>query len=112
MRLRGGLAAAIAIAAISLVPWTATAQDDTSRATALFASGNQHLQAAQRLRGDRRTRELEAALADYQSSLAIVRSRNVLFNASLALEQLGREGEAFNFLAEYLRVPGLSDDER
>jgi hypothetical protein len=86
--------------------------DDTAEAAALFSSGNQHLQAAARARGPRRTRELEAALADYFASLRIVRSRNVLFNASLALEMLGRTEEAFNHLVEYLGVPGLSEAER
>jgi hypothetical protein len=36
----------------------------------------------------------------------------VLFNASLALEQLERYDDAFNYLTEYLAVPGLSEDER
>jgi hypothetical protein len=99
---------------LAALPVPAAAQDDgdTARAGALFASGNQHLQAATRARGDRRTRELEAALHDYQESLRIVRSRNVLFNASLALEMLGRDAEAFDFLVEYLAVPGISDSER
>lgn len=106
--------AAIAIAlAISITVQPAAAQgDDTARASTLFASGNGHLQAAQRARGDRRTRELEAALADYTSALGIVRSRNILFNASVAAEQLGRLDEAFNHMVEYLAVPGLSDTER
>jgi hypothetical protein len=86
--------------------------DETAEAAALFARGNQHLRAAARLRGERRTRELEAALSFYFSSLRIVRSRNVLFNTSLALEMLGREEEAFNYLVEYLGVAGLSDAER
>lgn len=86
--------------------------DATTEAAALFQSGNSHLEAAQRLRGARRTRALTAALSAYAESLRIVRSRNVLFNASLALEQLERYDDAFNYLAEYLSVPGLSEEER
>lgn len=103
------LAAAVALPALVAAPARA---DDTADAAALFASGNQHLQAAQRLRGERRTRALEAALEDYAASLRIVRSRNVLFNASLALESLERYEDAFNHLVEYLGVTGLSDAER
>lgn len=106
------IATALAAIAIFTAPTVGAQGDDTARASALFASGNAHLQAAQRLRGDRRTRELEAAITDYTQSLAIVRSRNVLFNASLALEQLGRREDAFNYLSEYLAVPGLSETEQ
>jgi hypothetical protein len=103
------IAAAIALTAVHAERARA---DDTAEAAALFASGNAHLQSSQRLRGARRTRELEAALSDYVASLRIVRSRNVLFNASLALEGLERNEDAFNYLIEYLAVTGLSDTER
>lgn len=106
------VATALALASSSALAPTRARADDVAEAGALFTSGNQHLQAATRLRGERRTRELEAALADYVASLRIVRSRNVLFNASLALEMLERHDDAFNYLAEYLAVPGLSEAER
>ena len=96
----------------SSIASSASAQDDTARASALFASGNAHLTAASRAHGERQSRELTAALADYTASLAIVRSRNVLYNASLALEMLGRAPEAFDHLTEYLAVPGLSETDR
>lgn len=105
------LALAIFVATPPLDPSIARA-DDNAEAAALFASGNAHLQSATRLRGERRTRELEAALGDYVASLRIVRSRNVLFNAALALEMLGRREDSFNYLVEYLAVPGLSESER
>ncbi len=105
------VAALIVLPALVAVASVARA-DDNAEAAALFASANQHVQAATRLRGARRTRELEAALADYFASLRLVRSRNVVFNASIALEMLDRLDEAWAFLAEYLAVPGLSDAER
>ncbi|AKF08094.1 PEGA domain-containing protein [Sandaracinus amylolyticus] len=105
------LAFVVALALMAGAP-RAVHADDTAEAGALFASGNQHLQAATRLRGERRTRELEAALADYVASLRIVRSRNVLFNASLAAELLERREDAFNYLFEYVGVAGLSESDR
>ncbi len=105
------LVLALETAALSSFATVARA-DDTSEAAALFESGNRHLQSAQGVRGPRRTRALTAALSAYVESLRIVRSRNVLFNASLALEQLERFEDAFNYLAEYLAVPGLSEAER
>lgn len=86
--------------------------DDVSEASALFTEGNAHLQRATRLRGARRTEALEAALAQYLSSLQRVRSRNVLYNTAIALEMLGRASEAFNYWTEYLGVEGLSEAER
>lgn len=96
---------------LSLAPARARA-DDVAEATALFASGNGHFQRSQRLRGERRAHELEAALSDYFSSLRIIRSRNVLYNTAIVLEQLGRWDECFNYWTEYLGVTGLSDAER
>ena len=86
--------------------------DDVSEASALFTEGNEHLQRATRLRGARRTQELEAALTQYLASLQRVRSRNVLYNTAIALEMLGRASEAFNYWTEYLGVQGLSEAER
>lgn len=105
------LAAGLLFASVCLGPSVVHA-DDNAEAAALFASGNQHLQRATRLRGARRTRELESALTDYASSLRIVRSRNVIFNTSVALEMLERWDESFTYMVEYLAVPGLTDDER
>ncbi len=82
--------------------------DDVTEAAALFEQGNGHFQAGMRARGARRTRELEAALDDYFASLRLVRSRNVLYNAALVLEQLERWDDAFNYWTEYLAVTGLS----
>jgi len=106
-------AALLVIASIalwSLSPTIACA-DDEAEATVLFASGNEHFQRAMRLRGERRTRELEAALDQYVQSLERVRSRNVLYNAALVLEALDRPREAFNHWTEYLQVEGLTEAE-
>ncbi len=85
--------------------------DDVSDASRLFQEGNEHFQRGSRMRGERRTRELEAALASYERSLGFVRSRNVLYNTALALEALDRPTEAFNRWIEYLGVEGLSSEE-
>lgn len=104
--------AALVLASVLFVVAAPARADDVAEASALFASGNGHFQRAQRLRGDRRTHELEAALSDYVASLGHVRSRNVLYNAAIVLEQLGRWDECFNYWTEYLGVTGLSDAER
>ncbi|MFK8003411.1 MAG: PEGA domain-containing protein [Polyangiales bacterium] len=77
-----------------------------------FERGNAALARARRARGARQTRYLEEALAAYIDTIAIVRSRNALFNAGLVLEQLERGAEAFTYFQEYMQVPGLADDER
>lgn len=86
--------------------------DDVAEASALFASGNEHFQRSTHLRGARRTRELQAALDAYFASLRFVRSRNVLYNTALVLEQLERWDDCFNYWGEYLAVTGLTDTER
>jgi outer membrane receptor for ferrienterochelin and colicins len=86
--------------------------DDVAEAAQFFDRGNAHFEAGMRLRGARRLRELEAALGDYFESLRRVRSRNVLYNAALVLEQLGRWDDAFNHWSEYLGTAGLTDEEQ
>lgn len=102
------LSLVLVLAAASTVS-VAHAQD--TEAADLFSSGNEHFQRGMRLRGDRRTTELEAALDDYFASLRHVRSRNVLYNTALVLEALERWDEAFNYWSEYLAVTGLSAEE-
>ncbi|GAB4197062.1 MAG: hypothetical protein OHK0013_04820 [Sandaracinaceae bacterium] len=116
--LRGAARRAAAVVAVSVAASMAsmalgpTARaDDVTEATVLFQRGNEHFQRAMRLRGERRTRELEAALAQYFESLRRVRSRNVLYNTALVLEALDRAPEAFNHWSEYLQVQGLSEAE-
>ena len=104
------LVALVPLLATPLAPTRARA-DDVSEAGAAFARGNEHFQRSMRLRGDRRRRELEAALDQYFESLSRVRSRNVLYNAALVLEALDRADEAFNHWTEYLAVPDLSEAE-
>jgi hypothetical protein len=99
-------------AALMILPTTAVQADDVTEATVLFQRGNEHFQRAMRLRGERRTRELEAALAQYFDSLQRVRSRNVIYNTALVLEALDRAPEAFNHWTEYLAVEGLSEAEQ
>lgn len=101
----------LALGAAPLVLSTARA-DDVAEATASFQVGNEHFQRAMRSRGARRTEELEQALSAYFASLEHVRSRNVVYNTALVLEQLERHTEAFNYWLEYLAVDGLSDAER
>jgi hypothetical protein len=103
----------------AILAWTAggllapsARADDVTEAAVLFQRGNEHFQRAMRLRGDRRTRELESALARYFESLERVRSRNVLYNTALVLEALDRAPEAFNHWSEYLAVEGLSEAEQ
>lgn len=86
--------------------------DDVAEAEAFFQRGNEHFQRGVTLRGPRRTRELETALRDYMDGLRLVRSRNVLYNTALLLEQLGRVDEAFNFWTEYTAIADLSEAER
>ncbi len=104
--------AALVLATLALATPQPARADDVAEAGALFTSGNGHFERAQHLRGERRTRELEAALGDYFQSLRILRSRNVLYNTAIVLEQLGRWDECFNYWSEYLAVTGLSDAER
>lgn len=102
-----------ALLALSLLagPSAPVRADDVAEATVLFNRGNEHFQRAMRLRGERRTRELEAALEQYFESLQRVRSRNVIYNTALVLEALDRAPEAFNHWSEYLAVDGLSEAE-
>lgn len=104
------LLALVSLFATPLAPAPARA-DDVSEASAAFARGNEHFQRGMRLRGERRRRELEAALEQYFESLSRVRSRNVLYNTALVLEALDRADEAFNHWTEYLAVADLSEAE-
>jgi hypothetical protein len=113
--LSGALSVAMTAALLALcllaTSTTPARADDVAEATVLFNRGNEHFQRAMRLRGERRTRELEAALEQYFESLQRVRSRNVIYNTALVLEALDRAPEAFNHWSEYLAVEGLSDTE-
>lgn len=109
MRLRTWLPVCLlALALVASAPASSASADDVTEAAELFESGNEHFERGMRARGDRRTRELEAALDDYFASLRFVRSRNVLYNTALVLEQLERWEDAFNYWTEYLAVTGLS----
>lgn len=88
------------------------AQAQEQEARVLFDRGNRHLSAAMRLRGARRTQELEQAMEAYAACLRIVRSRNVLFNAAITLGELDRPDESFNYFVEYASMPDLTAEER
>ncbi|MBX3273535.1 MAG: PEGA domain-containing protein [Sandaracinaceae bacterium] len=89
----------------------AAAQEGEARL--LFERGNQHLAAGMRARGARRDRELSEALDAYLGVLRLgARTRNVLFNLGLTLQELRREAEAFNYFSQYLREFELSAEER
>ncbi|MFW6049526.1 MAG: PEGA domain-containing protein [Myxococcota bacterium] len=108
------LAAAVALAAVAPAA-TAAAQssaDLNAEARVYFDRGNRQLERAMAARGEQRTRLLEEALESYVDSLRVVRSRNAVFNAALALEELDRPTEAFAYYTEYLGMVGLSDAER
>ncbi len=105
---------AVALTALGAPSPSAQAQagDRNAEARVFFERGNRLLERAMRRRGRARRELLEDALREYVSALRIVRSRNVLFNAAVVLEQLGRHDEAFAYWTEYLAVPGLSEQER
>jgi hypothetical protein len=86
--------------------------DDNAEARVYFERGNRALTRGMNARGARRTRLIEEALAAYVQSLSIVRSRNVVYNAGVALEALGRDEEAFAYYREYLGYSDLSEEER
>ncbi|MCB9661711.1 MAG: PEGA domain-containing protein [Sandaracinaceae bacterium] len=85
---------------------------DNAEARAFFVQGNRAFERSQRAQGARRRELLEEALGAYVASLAIVRSKNALFNAGVTLAALGRPAEAYAYFGEYLTQPGLTDDER
>src|SRR5688572_21342467 len=85
--------------------------DANSEARVFFERGNEHLQRASSLRGSRRTRELQQAMSEYVNSLRIVRTKNCVFNAGVALEMLGRLEEAYDYFAEYVTMPGITPEE-
>lgn len=95
-------------------PDAADAQGTTENAEArvYFEEGNRLYQQASRASGAQRTTLLQRSLEAYVDSLQIVRSRNALFNAAIVLGELGRHDESFNYFAEYLRIPNLSEADR
>ena len=106
-----GLFVALSGAAVLAQPSLARA-DANSEARVFFERANRQLAAALRLHGARRTTALEDALGSYVSSLAIVRSRNAVFNAGVTLQELGRAEDAFSYFVEYRRMAVLTDAER
>lgn len=103
----------LALASVGALSPTATASAQEGEARLLFERGNQHLAAGMRARGRRRQRELEQALDAYVGVLRLGgRTRNVVFNLALTVQELGRDREAFNYYSEYLSSFDLGDDER
>ncbi|MEZ4341000.1 MAG: PEGA domain-containing protein, partial [Sandaracinaceae bacterium] len=102
----------LAAALLALAPASpADAQEEEARL--LFERGNGHLAAGMRARGARRTRELSEALDAYLGVLRLgARTRNVVFNLALTLQELGREAEAFNYYSQYLHEFELSAEDR
>lgn len=105
------LGAGILAVAAMAAPLPARA-DENSMARVYFEQGNVALTRGMNARGRRRTRALQQALESYMQSLQIVRTRNVVYNAGVALEGLERNDEAFGYFREYLAFPNLSADER
>lgn len=105
------LGALLAIAPTAAAPSAARAQ--TEEARILFERGNEHLARGLRARGRARERELAAALDAYLGVIRLnARTRNVVFNLALTLDELGRDEEAFNYFSEYLHGFELGEDER
>lgn len=103
---------ATVVVALTVVVTQPARADANAEARVFFEEGSRHLAAALRLRGARRTRELEQALAAYVSSIRIVRSRNAVYNAGVALEELARVDEAYGYFAEYVGMEGVSEADR
>jgi hypothetical protein len=101
----------LAVSSLGLGPAPASA-DANAEARVFFEQGNRSLAQAMRSRGAVKRRHLEEALESYVQSLRIVRSRNVIFNAGIATEELGWVNEAFGYYTDYLAMPDLADDER
>jgi hypothetical protein len=107
------LCAALLVTAPAVLasPSRAAAQEEEARL--LFERGNQHLARGLRARGRLRQRELSEALDAYLGVLRLgARTRNVVFNLALTLQELGRAEEAFNYYSEYLRSFDLSAADR
>jgi tetratricopeptide (TPR) repeat protein len=83
-----------------------------AEARALFERGNRHYEQALRRRGARREALLSQAMEAYVQSLRIVRTRNVVYNAAVVLEELGRFDEAFAYYTEYLGFEDIAEDDR
>lgn len=95
-------------------PFLAAAQGtpDNAEARVYFEEGNRLYERANRAQGAERAALLQRSLEAYVDSLQIVRTRNALFNAAIVLGELGRHPESFNYLSEYLRIEGLSAEDR
>jgi hypothetical protein len=107
-----GLLWAAVFALCASAPAAGQSADRNAEARVFFEQGNEHFERAMDASGQRKRDLLQKALQDYVSSLRIVRSRNAVFNAAITLEKLERYGDAFSYYTEYLRIPGLSEDER
>lgn len=100
-------------AALLALAAAAPAEAQEEEARLLFERGNTHLANGMRARGARRTRELSEALDAYLGVLRLGgRTRNVVFNLALTLQELGREAEAFNYYSQYLLEFELSAEDR
>jgi len=106
--------ASFLLVALLMSPIAAAGQSTTENAEArvYFQEGNRLYTEASRAPEPQRTMLLQRALGAYVDSLQIVRSRNALFNAAIVLGELERYDEAFNYFTEYLRVEGLSTEDR
>lgn len=113
LRLRPALLAVALLAAAPVLTSTAPVAAQEEEARLLFERGNRHLAAGLRARGGRRARELERALDAYLQVMRLgARTRNVVFNLGITLQELDRPEEAFNAFSEYLRAFELSPEDR
>ncbi len=103
----------VLVTTLLVVAPPSAAQAQQEEAQLLFERGNQHLIRGMGARGALRRRELQSALDAYLGVLRLgARTRNVVFNLALALQELGREAEAFNYYSQYLREFELSAEDR
>jgi len=113
VRLGLGLALASVVLVSTAVGTVEAQSTENAEARAFFEQGNRSFERSQRVAsGSRRIALLEEALAAYVASLAIVRSKNALFNAGVTLAELGRGAEAYSYFGEYLALSGLTEEER
>lgn len=104
---------AFSVATVVFLLPAAPVEAQEAEARLLFERGNEHLAQGMRVRGRRRTAELQQALDAYLGVLRLGgETRNVIFNLALTLEELDREPEAFNYYSRYLRAFELSAEDR
>jgi hypothetical protein len=97
VNLRGSTLQLVLGAALAALMWSASAQaqTETERARAHFQTGVELLDA----------REFARALGEFRAAYALWKNPKILLNIGTCLRELGRDAEAANAYARYLRDP-------